>query len=228
MTRYSVIREYKEFPQIRPRTATIFDLEFTAWDGSLARRWLGPGEFKELVQIGAVKVDAKTLEPIEDFEALVKPRINPVLSPYLERLTGITNQVVAERGIDFLGAYSGFVDFCEGAPFCAFGRDDLVFEECIRLYGIKNAPPMPPYVNAIWTLVENGIDPRGSHACDVARLCGVEFQGREHDALEDARSVALGLKALVERGARNPFSEYLTSSFPVPIIRSPSLRTRVA
>jgi inhibitor of KinA sporulation pathway (predicted exonuclease) len=162
------------------------------------------------VQIGAVKVDARTLEPIADFEVLTRPRINPVLSPYLEKLTGITNAAIAERGVDFLEGYSRFVDFCGGAPFCAFGRDDLVFEECIRLYGIENLPPMPPYVNAIWTLVENGIDPRGYHACDVAKLCGVKFSGREHDALEDARSVALGLKALVERGAKNPFSEYLT------------------
>ncbi len=43
------------FPQIR---AIIFDLEFTAWEGSVAHRWSRPGEFTELVQIGALKIDA--------------------------------------------------------------------------------------------------------------------------------------------------------------------------
>ena len=35
-------------------TITVFDLEYTAWECSMARRWLAPGEFKEVVQIGAV------------------------------------------------------------------------------------------------------------------------------------------------------------------------------
>lgn len=175
----------------------------------MRRRWLAPGEFKELVQIGAVRVDARTLEVLADFEVLVKPRLNPVLSVYLEKLTGITNPMVAERGVDFLDAYTRFVAFCGDAPICAFGRDDLIFEENIRLYGIPDAKPLPPYINAIWTLLANGIDPRGQHACDVARLCGAAFEGHKHDALEDARSVALGLRALVERGAKNPFAEFL-------------------
>jgi hypothetical protein len=31
-------------------SAIIFDLEFTAWAGSLESRWPKPGEFKEVVQ----------------------------------------------------------------------------------------------------------------------------------------------------------------------------------
>lgn len=204
-----MIRKTPESPQIRAQTATVFDLEFTAWEGSLERRWMSPGEYKELVQIGAVKVDARTLEVLAEFEVLVRPRLNPVLSVYFEKLTGITNAAVAERGIDYLNAYERFLEFCAAAPICAFGRDDLVLEENMRLYGIRAAAPLPPYMNATGTLVANGIDPRGYHACDVARLCGVEFKGREHDALADARSVALGLQALVERGAKSPFVEFL-------------------
>ena len=43
------------------RPAIVYDLEFTAWEGSMSHRWLLPGEFKEVVQIGAVKVDADSL-----------------------------------------------------------------------------------------------------------------------------------------------------------------------
>jgi hypothetical protein len=175
----------------------------------MARRWLAPGEFKELVQIGAVRIDIETLTPLADYDVLVKPRINPVLSDYFVDLTGITNEAVSERGVDFLDAYNGFLDFCDGAPLSAFGRDDLILVDSARLYGINDLRPLPPYVNAVWTLLAGGVDPRGYHACDVGRLCGVPFEGHEHDALADARSVALGLQALVARGVQNPFAEFI-------------------
>ena len=68
-------------------TITIFDLEYTAWECSMARHWLVPGEFKEVVQIGAVRLDADTLTVLDELEILVRPRINPHLSPYFETLT---------------------------------------------------------------------------------------------------------------------------------------------
>ena len=185
--------------------AVFFDLEFTAFEGSLARRWLAPGEFKEVVQIGAVKVDAYSFALVEELEILVKPRINPALTPYLTNLTGISNAALSERGVDFREAYLQFLPFAEDAVISAFGRDDLVLTENLRLYGICDMPPMPGYINVIPWLAENGIDMQGLHACDVARSCGAEFHGREHDALEDARSVWTGVRALVASGARNPF-----------------------
>ena len=38
---------------------------------------------------------------LDEFEALVCPRINPVLSPYFEKLTGIGSEKVARQGSDF-------------------------------------------------------------------------------------------------------------------------------
>ncbi|HEY1836160.1 MAG TPA: 3'-5' exonuclease [Rhizomicrobium sp.] len=184
--------------------ATVFDLEFTAWEHSLGERWMAPGQFREVVQIGAVKIDARTFAPLDELNILVKPRINARLSHFLENLTGVTNEAVAERGVDFAQAYARFVAFCAGGTICSFGRDDHVLEANLRLYGIASAPPLPQHVNAALWLRQNGIATEGQHACDVARLCGAQFTGREHDALEDARSVALGIETLVARGAANP------------------------
>jgi inhibitor of KinA sporulation pathway (predicted exonuclease) len=158
-----------------------------------------------VVQIGAVKADVRSLSRIDEFAILVKPRINAVLSPYLERLTGITNAALAERGTDFHDAYEQFMTFANGAPIAAFGRDDLILEGNLRLYGIADVQTMPQYLNVIPWLAENGIDMRGLHACDVARSCGAEFTGRDHDALDDARSVWIGVRELIARGARKPF-----------------------
>ena len=93
------------FPQLR---AVIFDLEFTAWEGSVAHRWSRPGEFTELVQIGALLVDARSFAVVREMDLLVKPRLNPVLSEYLVKLTGITNAELAARGVDFADAYRAY------------------------------------------------------------------------------------------------------------------------
>jgi inhibitor of KinA sporulation pathway (predicted exonuclease) len=183
----------------------IFDLEFTAWQGSMEHRWLRPGEFREVVQIGAVRLDAVTLEETAAFNVLARPRLNPVLSSYFEELTGVTNRALAEEGVDFAQAYRAFVAFADGTPTFAFGRDDLVLADNLKLYGLGDVPPLLAYSNIVPWLIEQGIDPRGLHACDIARSAGAAFEGRRHDALDDARSVALGVAALVTRGAANPF-----------------------
>ncbi len=189
-------------PQIR-HSAVIYDLEFTAWDGSMAECWLKPGQFREVVQIGAVMLDTLTLEETGSFEVLVKPRLNPELSAYFEALTGIANAEIARRGIDFPDAYERFVAFAGDAQTIAFGRDDLIFEENFKLYGIKSSTRAPSYRNIAPWLRANGLHPR--HAGDVAEEAGVTFAGQKHDALFDARSVAHGVRALVARGATNPF-----------------------
>jgi inhibitor of KinA sporulation pathway (predicted exonuclease) len=185
--------------------AIVFDLEFTAWPGSLEKRWLRPGEFREVVQIGAVKLERDNFAQTGQFNVLVKPRLNPVLSPYLERLTGITNAALAREGVDLVDAYRAFVAFADGAPLVAFGRDDLVLLDNLRLYGVRDMPALPPYANIALWLADHGVDPRGLHACDIARAAGGAFEGRQHDALDDARSVAIGIQTLVERGAPWPF-----------------------
>lgn len=171
----------------------------------MAGRWLAPGEFKEIIQIGAVRLNSSTLKEEAALNLIVRPRINGIISEYLTQLTGITNDRLMAEGIDFAVAYQRFLKFCGLGSLCAFGRDDLVLLENLRLYGLKPDRPLPPYVNAVDILRRYGIDPAGKHACHVGPLCGAAFHGHEHDALDDARSVAAGLRALLDRNDANPF-----------------------
>jgi inhibitor of KinA sporulation pathway (predicted exonuclease) len=185
--------------------AVIFDLEFTAWEGSLQSRWTRPGELSEVVQIGAVKLDGTSLKEIDSFNMLVQPRVNPVLSDYLVALTAISNDDLDRRGVDFIVAYRAFLDFVGDARMFAHGRDDLILAENLNLYGWARAHPIPAYSNAILWFTEQGIDLKGKRACDVAELAGGVFEGHKHDALADARGVAAGFRSLIGRGAPNPF-----------------------
>jgi inhibitor of KinA sporulation pathway (predicted exonuclease) len=189
--------------QISVPHAVVYDLEFTAWSTSLSRHWMDPGEFREIVQIGAVKVD-QDFTPVEMLNVLVRPRFNPVLSDYLVNLTGVTNEALAARGVDFVQAWDTFTAFSGALPIISFGRDDAVITDNLRLYGMTGAPPMPRFLDLRGWLSENGMDLTGMHACDVGPRAGVRFDGHTHDGLCDALSVAAGIKALVARGAKPP------------------------
>jgi inhibitor of KinA sporulation pathway (predicted exonuclease) len=182
----------------------IFDLEFTAWSDSMAGRWLAPGQFKEVVQIGAVRLETESLGLTASFDCLVKPRVNSVLSDYFQRLTGITNARLAKEGVDFETAYRRFIAFARGDVIAAFGHDEWVLDDNIRLYGLKDLPAHPPFLELRGWFDHHGIDPKGLHSCDVGPLLGVPFEGRMHDALCDARSIAAGMAVLMKRGARLP------------------------
>ncbi len=183
-------------------TITVFDLEFTAWECSMARHWLSPGEFKEVVQIGAVKLDAESFAPVAEFDLLVRPRINYPLSPYFEKLTGITSERVARLGEDFAAAFARFLDFADGGPVASFGRDDKVLEENIRLYGMTGAGALPVFYDLRGWFAVQGVDPRGMHSCDIGPAVGVPFAGQTHNALDDARSIAGAMAKMAARGAR--------------------------
>ena len=183
----------------------MFDLEFTCWEGSLQHQWSRPGEFREVVQIGAVKLSPSNLKPVAEFDILVAPRLNPVLSTLFTELTGITNQDVARRGVDFITALRAFLDFAGESHLWAHGRDDLVLTNNLRLYGWEGRFALPPYSNTIEWFLEQGVDLRGKHACDTPKAVGAHFSGREHNALDDARGVAAAMATLIARGAPSPF-----------------------
>ena len=187
------------------QTLVIFDLEFTAWPDSMAGHWQAPGQFKEVVQIGAVRLELENLAVTTKFECLVKPRINPVLSEYFERLTGITNVRLAKEGVDFETAYRRFIAFAGGDPIAAFGHDEWVLEGNIRLYGMNDLPPLPRFLELREWFEGHGIETKRLHSCDVGPLLGVPFEGQMHDALCDARSLAAGMAVLIKRGAKLTF-----------------------
>ncbi|HVU20201.1 MAG TPA: 3'-5' exonuclease [Rhizomicrobium sp.] len=192
------------FPQKPGGSAVVYDLEFTAWEGSMANRWSRPGEFAELVQIGAVRVNAETFAVEAELDVLVRPRLNPVLSDYFTELTGITNGDIAARGLDFAIAYRQFLTFCEGCTTLAFGTDDVIFVDNIRLYGLSGFSAPPPFSNLRPWFNANGVPTARLHSCDVGPALGVAFEGRQHNALADAHSLVAGIRVMLGRGARNP------------------------
>jgi hypothetical protein len=68
-------------------SCVIADCEYTTWPGALESGWKGANQHREIVQIGAVRLDAQYRE-LASMALLVKPKINPVLSGLFCTLTG--------------------------------------------------------------------------------------------------------------------------------------------
>ena len=188
-----------------PAEVVVFDTEFTAWPGSMARAWGGPGEHKEIIQIGAVILDAAILEERRAFAVLIRPVLNPVLSEYLVDLTGITNERLAAEGVDFATGVTRFVEFAGPRPLHAYGRDDRIIADNAERLGKPKLWPNLPTTNLKDWLLKVGIPLAGVHSGNLAAHVGSTSQGVAHDALIDSRSLAEAVRYLVAKGAPNPF-----------------------
>ncbi|MFA5174968.1 MAG: 3'-5' exonuclease [Patescibacteria group bacterium] len=185
-----------------PKKIVIFDLECTTWDGAAERNWSFPGEHREIVQVGAALVETKNLTEVASMEFWVKPKINPVLSQYFVNLTGIRQEEIDEKGVDFPIMLKDFFCFCcDFQLYCfdskvdnsrLFDRDVLV-ENC-KSFGIDFPFEMGRFHNVNEIFHQHNIEIKQSGTAPEA--FGIKIPARPHNALSDVRGLIIGLRAL--------------------------------
>lgn len=176
----------------------LYDLEFTAWPGSRQTNWARPGEHREIVQIGAVRVaPARSCAEVDCFERIVKPRINPTLSPYLIDLTGLPQERVDREGVPFEQAMKDFRSFAGDAStiVAAYGDDAEVIRENCALNRCPAVFP-PAQLVDIRPFIERalGIEGQQVSSGDLPHRLGYPSTGHAHDGLADARAIAIALR----------------------------------
>jgi DNA polymerase III, alpha subunit (gram-positive type) len=117
---------HKQLPTLSPEFV-IFDTEYTSWEGAHARHWSGDGEYRELIQLGAIQV--RNLQETDNLVVYSRPVINPQLSDFITALTGVTQRDVEEKGVSFLEAYEPFMGWVGDLPVVSFGTDEGVLVE---------------------------------------------------------------------------------------------------
>jgi inhibitor of KinA sporulation pathway (predicted exonuclease) len=175
----------------------ILDLEWTAWAGSLERRWSEPWEFREVIAIGAVRVDGGGFRVRSEFETFVRPIRNPRVSEYISELTGITDDILTKHGIFFPEALSRFAVFADDASVLANGSDGSVLMENCRLNGI-DSPLRSDQVRTIRSAlaIATGRTSSSLVSADLPQILGIGPPNERHGALSDARAVAAALSWL--------------------------------
>ena len=180
--------------------AVVFDLEFTSWPGSNERNWSLPNEDREIIQIGAVKIETTgDMREVDSFQILVRPLKNPILSDYIVNLTEITQEKVEKEGILFPLALSRFINFIGEHPIdiLSNGGDEEVIEENCQIHNIpflsifKKSTDLEIYFSEVL-----GISRKNCTSGMLPELFRLNNHEKQHDALGDARSISQALRYL--------------------------------
>lgn len=180
----------------------IFDTEFTTWEGALARKWSGPNEHREMVQIAAQMIDLETETVLDSFNCMVKPQVNPILSDYFINLTGITQDQVDTEGVLFQDVYSAFDNWTNGLPIFCYGRtvgepaDRGVFEENITLYNLPVELDRSRYSTLTELFQLAGADTQKYSSGEMYRFFNLPLDGHVHNAMHDVDSLVASLFAV--------------------------------
>ena len=181
-----------------------FDLEFTSWEGAVSRHWTGAGERREVVEIGAVKLDAaQSFRELAALRVLVRPLLNPLLSDYFTGLTRITQREVDQNGLSFSEALKAFATFVEAADaIVCWGSDAMVLAENCGIHRIS-FPISELKFHSVRSQVCEAFDlPYATASGELPDLLGLRRTGEKHDAISDARAVgdALALTISASKG----------------------------
>lgn len=180
----------------------LFDTEYTTWEGAQERKWTGAGEYREIVQIGAVRVNGATFaEEGEAFDVLVKPVLNPALSGFFTKLTGITQEVIERGGTDFPSAIRRFVEWSGELPLASWDNDPMMLAENCHLAAIP-FPFRPERFFDIRTVFgAGGIRADQYFSSTIVRAFGKEPVRKGHSGLNDSRTILDGLRLLRDADA---------------------------
>lgn len=187
-------------PIFSENKAVIFDLELTSWPGTNERNWSLPDEHREIIQIGAVKIEtAGCMREINTFQIFVQSIKNPILSDYIIGLTGIKQEIIDQYGVSLPLALSHFKNFIGKNPINMFcnGDDKNVIEENCKIHGIsfpsviKQTIDLKHYFSRILQISE-----KDCISGKLPELFGLKNQEILHNALGDARSIIRALRHL--------------------------------
>jgi inhibitor of KinA sporulation pathway (predicted exonuclease) len=179
--------------------AVVFDLEYTAWEGSLARSWSGDSEDPEIIQIGAIELllENNSLCLGREFNRFVRPTLRPQLSGYITELTKISQETVDQKGLPFDEALREFFGFVpKSASICSNGDDWSFLSENCRINNLVNPFKKSKFVNLRPVFAKHRGLPEDSEMLHSYRLSAsrqTTAQTRAnlgHDALVDAKAIA--------------------------------------
>lgn len=174
-----------------PNNFIIYDLEYTAWEGSLDRNWSGSEEYREIIEIGAIVVN-KSFKEIKSFSRLIAPIRNPILSNYIINLTGITNKMLSNKAVTFKKGYLDFLYFINKYAKTAFsyGNDRDVLMENIKMNSFNTNvndtlfKNIRPYLEYKLNIPKNSVD-----SSLLNDYLNIEGFNKAHRAIGDCRCI---------------------------------------
>lgn len=175
------------------------DLEMNALDRKFKEEKAICG--REIIQIGAVLLDDQYQE-IGYFNTLVKPQYNERIESKFEKLTGIKTEMVQNAPV-FKDAIEQFFSWCHSMneEIHIYQWSESDYEQITKELELKriclssvNAGLLREFQDFQKEYGEKLGLSRAVSLKDAVMYAGVEFFGKEHDALDDAKNTATLLR----------------------------------
>lgn len=159
-------------------------------------------ERSSIIEIGAVRLDRRSLEITDSFSELVRPEQYPII-PFITEITGITPAMVAKQdtfaavGRRFLQWY-GARNKAIIAAFGAYYDIPLLRKECDQ-YGLDFSAHIVGgaldirAVAMVW-LAERNLRTSGATLETILKKMGIMTELKHHRAVDDARAAAAVLQ----------------------------------
>ena len=172
----------------------IVDLEATcADDNSIPRQKM------EMIEIGAVMLNSKTLDVESEYQIFIKPILHPVLTEFCKSLTSISQENVDTAPLfpdalkDFQSWFRPFGSYL----FCSWGEyDKNQFKQDCKLHSV-DYPFLEGHLN-IKKAFSVAIDSKHKFGMDGAlKKLGLQLEGVHHRGIHDARNIARIVRAIL-------------------------------
>ena len=167
-----------------------------------------PSRQMEIIEIGAVLVDERTLDPVADFQTFVRPVRHAVLTPFCTRLTSIRQADVAGAP-GFPQAIQQLERFLDGrdALFCSWGDYDRnQFEQDARHHRVA-LPFGGRHLNLKKRFSAELGEDRSYGMAGALRRVGLTLRGTHHRGIDDARNIARLLPWCLGRTRAAPLTD---------------------
>jgi len=152
----------------------------------------------ETIEIGAVMLD-ENLHEITSFKTYVKPEYNDSIAPKIRKITGITDEMVQDAPT-FQEAFRMFSEWCAGSgeEFTIYTWSDSDYKQIskemiLKEYAMNEVEST--MMSNPWSDFQKEFDTHIGFERQLSlkfalEMAGIDFEGKEHDALDDARNTA--------------------------------------
>ncbi len=165
----------------------VIDLEATC----SSKKEIAPQEM-EIIEIGAVMVEAKNLNILSEFQTFIKPVRHPILTEFCTELTSITQEQI-DKAPDYQEAIAIFKQWLYQYSNFIFGSwgdyDRKQFQQDSDFHQLPY-PISSGHINLKKLFSTNqGFKNRYGMA-QALKLAGIKLEGTHHRGIDDAKNIA--------------------------------------
>lgn len=160
------------------------DMEMACWEKDTHHKTVG-----EVISIGLVELCLESGKQLREAHYYVKPETDEI-SDFCQSLTGITQKIVNKDGRPLEVVLSSIKDKFGGKKiYAAWGGDGEILRERCADKGFES--PLPNFINAAHIYMARKRHHGGRVSLKKAMSAsGISFDGKQHNALVDAKALA--------------------------------------